>query len=296
MKTSRIIAFSVTAVALVIVVAACGSSSKSTSSATTAAATSSTTLKSELPAKYQSGLAVPVSVGLPPYAYYNKSHQLVGTDPCLLHALAAALGVSITVVPTTLVDELLGVRSGRWPFGAALDITAPRKNIYNFVSYYKDARDFITTTGHLGPSKKDLCGHTISELTGDAAIPLLQMWSHECVAAGKKPIALTTYPSSSDALLAVASGRSEALAFTTDTFAVVARSHSLGNTWKQTGFLFLPAELGYASAKGSDFPMPVLQRAVNMIIKNGTYGKCVSSNASAQNEISQAVLNPPVPG
>jgi polar amino acid transport system substrate-binding protein len=285
-----------------VALAACGSSShnSSTSSSTSSNASPAVdaALASQVPAKYRAGFTVAMQSSQPPEAYLQSGHA-VGISPDLVRAISALIGVPIKIDSTTFENELLGVSAGRYGFVTDTNITTAREKIYDQFAYYETAYRFVTlsSSSALGNSFSNLCGKTIGDQVGDVSVPVIQQHSQtDCVAKGQKPITLVQAPSQSSALLAMQSGRVDAVARPLDS-AEYASKQPGGAGTRIDGPYFLLGLVGASFPKGSGLT-PVVINAMTKLVQNGTYQKIMTKYAySSTVWVTSFKLNPtPLPG
>lgn len=268
-----------------ITLAACGSSSHKSSSSNSTTSNSTSTnssagvdkaLASQVPAKYRANFTVAMQSSQPPEAYL-ESGQAVGISAELVRAISKLIGVPIKIDSTTFENELLGVSAGRYGFVTDTNVTTTREKIYDQIAYYTTAYRFVrlSSSPSLGSSFSNLCGKTIGNQVGDVSVPIIQQRSKsECVAKGHKAIAQVQQPSQSSALLAMRSGRVDAVARPLDS-AVYASKQPGGALTTIDGPRFLNGLVGASFPKGSDLA-PVIISAMTELVKNGTYKKIMA--------------------
>ncbi len=255
----------------------CSSSSTATSSSKTPTSSSSAPLHSEVPSEYLSGFTVALQDGTPPEAYLNSAGQPEGISPNLVRQIASLLGVPIHIYATTFENELLGLEAGRDGFVTDTNITSQRERLYDQMPYYYVTYRFfeLKSAPAIASSFSGLCGMSVADEVGDAEIPFIQSQSKSvCVASGKKPITLVEVPSFGASILALNSGRVQAVAGPVDFLTYESRQAS-GSGLQITGPSFDKVSVGLSFPKGSKLA-PVVQKALTMLIQNGTYQKIMT--------------------
>jgi polar amino acid transport system substrate-binding protein len=256
-----------------LMIAGCGSGGGSSSSSTTAKSNSSAPLHADVPSQFRNGFSVGVQDGTPPEAYLDSSGQPTGVSPALVREIGALLGVPITIDATTFENELLGLSAGRYPFVTDTNITAEREGLYQQLPYYYDDYSFIglKSAPAIGSSISDLCGMSVADEVGDAAIPFIQAYSKTCTQSGKKAITLVQVPSFGACLLALRSGRVQAVTSPVD-FIHYEVSQPSASDLRVTGPEYNKVAVGLSFPKTSKLAA-VVQKALTMLIKNGAYQK-----------------------
>jgi polar amino acid transport system substrate-binding protein len=289
-----------------VALAACGSSGgKSAAGSNSNAATGSSanvavdqTLAGKVPAKYKSGFTVAMQSSQPPEAYLENG-QAVGISPDLVRAISKVIGVPIKIDSTTFENELLGVSAGRYGFVTDTNVTATREKKYDQFAYYITEYRFVrlSSSPSLGNSFSDLCGKTIGNQVGDVSVPIIEQYSKTyCTDKGKKAITQVQQPSQSSALLAMRSGRVDAVARPLDS-AVYAAKQPGGAGTTIDGPDFLKGLVGASFPKGSELA-PVIISAMAELVKNGTYQQIMQKHGyDSSVQVTSFKLNPtPLPG
>lgn len=287
--------------------AACGSSSSSSSSSSSPSSSSSSAstsvaldqaLASKVPAKYKSGFTVAMQSSQPPEAYL-ESGVAEGISPNLVRAISKLIGVPIKIDSTTFENELLGVSAGRYGFVTDTNVTTAREKIYDQFAYYKTEYRFVqlSSSPKLGDSFTSLCGKTIGDQVGDVSVPVIQQYSKtDCTSQGHPAITILQEPSQASALLAMQSGRCDAVARPLDS-AVYESKQPGGAGTVIDGPSFLEGLVGASFPKGSALA-PVIISAMNELVKNGTYAQIMAQYGyDSTVQVTSFTLNPtPLPG
>jgi polar amino acid transport system substrate-binding protein len=269
---------------LALALAACGSDSGE--SQTTAGAT--------LPAQTQAGEATAtkadpeVAALVPPSlkgevidnAIYNdgapqqflEDGELVGIQPDFAEAAAALMGLKFNTVPVGSFDSIIpGLQSGRYDVAFAdFGITAEREKVVDFVEQFTLGTSFGVKSGSgttIG-APSDLCGLTLGTLAGSYFLDQLKTIDEQCASDGKPPIDVQSYPTQSAAVLAVANGRTDAYATSTDQLAYAADQTK--GAMEVQPLVYEPIPQGIGLPKGSPLAKP-LQAAIRAMIANGEY-------------------------
>ena len=243
------------------------------------------------PAFRHASLVTPAVVGYPPYAFLTKTNQIAGIDPDLSTALGGPLGKPVHLQVASFENSLLGLQRGTYFMVTGSDITAAREKTLDMVSYLADHYEFMTLSSKppIGPSITALCGMTISTVAADSSIPVLQADSKTCTSKGKKAITVTTFPDQGSAVLAVESGRADATTATVTNLGYVA-SQSKGK-FRLSGPKYNYVYIGIATKKGNGVAQ-ALAKAINVLIKNGTYHKILARYGVTDDAVTQALVNP----
>jgi polar amino acid transport system substrate-binding protein len=112
--------------------------------------------------------------------------------------------------------------------------------------------------------------------------------SKQCISAGKKPISISVFAENSEGILALSSGRVDVWVGDSDQNAWLKKVNN--GTIKDSGVPFDAAIDGIALLKGSPL-VPVLQKAMQTLMDNGTYEKILANYGVQGSAISKATLD-----
>jgi polar amino acid transport system substrate-binding protein len=204
---------------------------------------------------------------------FTQGTKIVGMDPDLMNAIGKVMGLKVTITNVTFDDIISGMVAGRYMIGASsfTDERSREKSV-NFVDYASVGESFYTLKSGGTDIKgiSSICGLTVSVETGTTEETDAKAQSKKCTKAGKKAVAVTPYPTQSQANLAVSSGRAQ-LGFA-DTPVAIYQVTKSGGKFKIVGAAYAPAPYGLAIAKSTNLTKAV-RAAVLYLVKNGTYGK-----------------------
>jgi polar amino acid transport system substrate-binding protein len=292
------------AACLALLLSACGSSSPPASSNAGKHKSSSVPaayaqLRKLVPASYKKTgvVSVATDASYPPYELYASNNKtIIGVDPDLGHAIGKVLGlrfnftqVSYDTIPTELQAHrydigMSGIGDFKW-----------REKVVDFVDYATFGEGFLTpsSSSFKANDLTEVCGDTISAQSGTSESIQLSQQNKICKNKGKKPITSLTFPSENTAVLAVHSGRSQALFADLATVAWVAKQ-SPGQfrvlEVHDPSIKGLTGPYGIAFPKGSPLMKPV-EGALKLLIANGTYGKIFAKWGVQVDEIKTITVN-----
>jgi len=272
-----------------------GGSSAAASAPATADNSHAGTLYDQLPAQYRNGIEEAIIDNYPPDSWLDSNQKLTGIDPEMAEALSKVIGVPINVHTEQFTNMLLGVSSGRYDFAADTTVTAERIKTYDMTTYIQGPYQFLTLADKpaIGQSPLDLCGLALAQLAGDQAIPIMQGWSDQCTSAGKKPIQIVQYPNATAILLSLISGRVAAFPGGVITIGWMAKSRAQNRDWNISGFTFAERRNSFITQKDTGLA-PVLEAAVNQLIKDGTYQQIMLKYVPESALITTSETNPQV--
>lgn len=266
-------------------------SSSAPASSSQSASASATGPAVALPAAFVGKpLVSPAVVGYPPYAYV-QNNKIVGIDADLSLALSGPFGQQVTLKEDSFENSLLGLNRGVYFMASGTDITAARLQKFDFVSYLEDHYAFLTLSSSptMGTDMMALCGLKISTVAADSSIPILKAQSDACTKAGKQPVTVLTFADQGAATLAVKSKQADATTATVTNLGYVAKQSN--GEFKMGGPTYSYVYIGIATAKGNGMAQAIAD-AINILIKNGEYGKILARYGVQDAAVSQALVNP----
>jgi polar amino acid transport system substrate-binding protein len=210
------------AVLMVWALAGCGGGSSSSSGSSTAEATGSSAadpkLAQMLPADIsESGtLTIATDAEYPPCESFKSASDttMVGFEPDLWNAMGEKLGVKVNAVNTSFDGLIPGVQSKRYPLAMECISDNPeREEQVSFVDFIY-AEDAIFTLEenpkNVTTDPLSLCGLTAAAQSGTDIVPVVtETLTPHCTKNGKPAVKLNQYPSQSQVLLSLYSGRAD---------------------------------------------------------------------------------------
>jgi polar amino acid transport system substrate-binding protein len=136
---------------------------------------------------------------------------IIGMEPDLGVEIGRVLGVRLQFVNTDFSNLLAGVAGGEVDLAmSAMTDTPERAKTADFVNYFSAGTSILVQFGN--PSGvtdiKDLCGKVVAVETATTQVDLLARAQKNC---GDHPIIVKTYPTNSDALVQLRTGRAVAV-------------------------------------------------------------------------------------
>lgn len=145
----------------------------------------------------------------PPFDFANANGQPAGIEVDLVRAIGRRLGLTTTVSDVAFSSIIPSVVNGRYDIGGnQLNDTAARRKVVQFVDYYRAEHSLLVSKNPPAEiSVSNLCGYSLAQNQGSPEVDLVMQMSKQCVARGKKPIAITQLTGSAAAVLAVGNHR-----------------------------------------------------------------------------------------
>jgi polar amino acid transport system substrate-binding protein len=243
-----------------------------------------------VPAKIKSAGKLIVGVNVP-YSpnEYKQGGKIVGFDVDLLDATAKVLGLKTEYREADFAKIVPAVKNGTYDIGmSSFTDSKEREKQVDFVTYF--------TAGVLWASPKGkkvdpahACGLKVAVQSDTyEESDVLPALNQKCKAAGKPDINVQSYESQDDATNAVVLGRVDAMSADSPvTFYAIKQS---GGKLQQAGAVTESAPYGWPIAKGSSL-VQAMQKALQSLIDDGTYGQICQKWAQQAGEIKNAGVN-----
>lgn len=174
-------------------------------------------LQAMLPEELRNGgeITVAVAASSPPAAFVDeKTGEIIGLQPDLVGAWSSLLGIQANIENVDYPTILPGLEAGRFDLGLQVGDFVERQATVDFIDNYSGGWTILVPAKNPnGISGTDgLCGYTVGALGGGTSHEKrLVGFSDACVANGEEPIAIELFPDSKAFLLALQSGRVDAV-------------------------------------------------------------------------------------
>jgi polar amino acid transport system substrate-binding protein len=300
---------------LVVTLAACGSSSPSPvasgSPAASAAASgfelsavkADTALNALLPAAIKSSGTIRVATNIPyaPWEMYTEvgGSQATGIDYDLSQALAAKLGVKASFDQTVFDSIIPALLAGKEDIVMASMFDNPeRQKTLDFVDYATDGYGFLLLKGNPSGinSIQDLAGKAVAVQSGTSQVDELKKLQDQFKAAGKPEMNILQFPQDTDALLAVTSGKAVTQMDDQSVAEYTVKTYGSGSAFQMlsdptVASTFSNAIIGIGVLKANAPLRDALQKALQSLIDDGTYGKILAKYGESALAVQSAQLN-----
>lgn len=227
---------------------------------------------------------------------YKDGADLKGMDPDLARAVASVLGLKPQLELIPFAAALTGLQSNKYDVSyGEFYVTAERLKVADFVTNWQDYSSFLVvgSKSYKPTALTGICGYIVGAMAGSAELATLQTASKAC---GDKAATISAFPSVNNAVLALNSGRVDAV--------LIGRG-SAADAIKLDAGLAASGEIGggptataVARNDNSEKMLAALQGAYNHLIKSGAYAKILKANeteygAAKSAEIYKAGSTPP---
>ena len=224
----------------------------------------------------QGVLVAALTATSPPGSYYpSGSHTLVGLDPAIAQLIAGALGLRLQISVVGFDQIIPGIGAGRYQITVSeMSPTVAREKILDFVDYAKTGDALGVLKGnpkHLNIN--NLCGLTVGALAGGYQITqVLPGINQACLKNKKSAIQFKLYPDDNSPILALSSGRIDAVYEDSTVLDYAASQNS--SIEVQTNRNFGPIAVGIGKSTGLTKAVHV---AMTAILKSPQYHEVLTS-------------------
>lgn len=231
-------------------------------------------LRDLLPASVRDSgeLRVGTDASYPPMSSFGADGRtIIGMEPDLGAELGSILGVKVKFVTTDFTDILPRVASGKLDLGmAAVTDTPERAESVDFVNYFSAGTSILVQRGnpHGVMDIADLCGRVVAVEEGTTQVDLLARAQGNC----RAPMDVRTYPTNSDALLELRTGRAAAVLNDYPPAAyLVTESRTKSHYQLASTTQYEPGLYGVAVPKGARGLRDAVQGAFEQLLRSGVY-------------------------
>jgi len=219
---------------------------------------------------------------------------IVGFDVDLFTAVAQKLGLKVKFETAPFDSIIAGVGSQKYEAGvSSFTINPERLQQANMISYFSAGTQWATKKGN--PEKVDIenaCGLKIAVQKATVQVDDLTARSEKCTSGGKKAITIDQYDGQDEATAAVVSGKDVAgLADSPVEAYAVSQTHG---QLELLGDIYDSAPYGYVVAKDQTDFADAISKALESLIKDGTYKKVLAKWGVDAGGIDDQTVNPAV--
>lgn len=172
-----------------------------------------TALSALVPAAYKKSgsLTVGANPDVVPVKFIGDDGEIAGFTPDLLSAAAKVLGLKVNFAHASFDALIPGMSSNRFDVLLSLSDYPARHATVTFVDYLNMGETIVTLpeSSFKISSNDDMCGLRLAVIRGTGASKESSVVSDRCVANGKKPIDISTYPDANMSLLSLATKASD---------------------------------------------------------------------------------------
>lgn len=271
----------------------CASNSESGGQPTapvTASVSKDNSLSALVPAKAKSAGKLVVGVNVP-YSpnEFVQGGKVVGFDVDLMDATAKVLGLGTDYRQAAFEKIIPSVQAATYDVGmSSFTDTKEREKAVDFVTYFNAGILWAARKGKtVDPT--NACGLTVAvQANTTEQQDQLPALSKACTVAGKKAIKVLSYTGQDSATNAVVLGRSDAMSADSPVTAYAIKQS--GGKLIAAGKITEAAPYGWPIKKGSPL-VQAMQKALQTLIDNGTYGQICAKWGLKTGEVKTAAIN-----
>jgi polar amino acid transport system substrate-binding protein len=243
-----------------------------------------------------------LTVAIVPFAapiatFATDAKTPVGADPDIASLVAESLGLKLDLQAVAWPDWPLGLVSGKYDAVISnVGVTEARKEKFDFSTYRLGLHGFFVRNDSAIAAihePKDAAGLKIITSSGTNQEKILLEWNKRNLAAGLKPIEFQFYDDPAGSLLALISGRADAIFNPNGPLAYEAAKHgqihavgTVNAGWP------LKSDVGITTRKDSGLA-PALTQAINDLIAGGPYAAVLSRWRLDEEALPKSETNPP---
>lgn len=217
----------------------------------------------------------------------------IGYDVDIATAIGAVLGVEADVQSADFTGIIPAIGS-KYDVGiSSFTINPDRLEQANMIQYFEAGESYAVQKGNpAGVDPADICGKIVGVQTGTVEDDELTAKIDECKAAGKPEPQPLRYEAQSDVTTALVGGKADLM--WADSPIVAYAIEQTGDKLEQLGDVFESAPQGIVVSKDDPALTDAIQKAVQKLIDDGTYGTILAAWGNADGAVTEAVLNPSV--
>lgn len=227
-----------------------------------------------------------------PMSFFGPDGRtIVGMEPDLAAAVGRVLGVQLRFQNVDFTDILPQVGKGTLDLGiSAMTDTVERERAVDFVNYFSAGTSIVVQRGNPAgiTDIKDLCGKVVAVEDGTTQVDLMKRSQVNC----EQPIAVRTYPTNSDALVQLRTGRAAAVLndFPPASFlsndARTRANYQLASTTQ-----YEPGLYGVAVSKQQPGLRDAVQGALELLVREGRYAGVLKQWNVQAGGVNQVTIN-----
>ena len=230
----------------------------------------------------------------PMIAYANDGTTLEGVIVDLAAAMGKQMGRKIEFKALPFPGLLPAMQSKNIDIAFSLmNDTAERQKVVDFVDFFDLGTRLLVKQGN--PDKvgalDSLCGKKVATVKGSTQLAIVEEANAKCKAAGKTEMENLQYSQPSDARMQVQTGRVSAFFGNSPVMVYLAKTAGGGKIFDVVPGEYQPVPLGIAVAKDNTALRDALQKSLNALIADGTYGKILEKYDVSGGALKTAAIN-----
>ena len=227
----------------------------------------------------------------PANSYAPDGRTIVGFEPDLAAAFGRVLGLRVEFVRTDFTEALPGMQARRVDgVMAAMTDTPQRQQSADFVDYFSAGTSLLAQRGNPQgiADLSGLCGEVVAVEEGTTQVDFLAAASENCA----EPIDIRTFPTSTEALLELRTGRAAAVPTDYPPAAHLTREPRTRAHYQLASTVqYEPGFYGIAVAKDRPQLRDALRGALDEVIASGEYADVLAQWDVAAGAIEPGAVN-----
>ena len=222
----------------------------------------------------------------------------IGYDVDLAKAIAAVLGLQADVQSADFTGIIPAIGS-KYDVGiSSFTINSDREAQVNMIQYFEAGEAFAVPKGNpagidTADAPNNVCGKTVGVQTGTVEDDeLTDVVTPACTKAGKPAPNPLRYEAQSDVTTALVGGKADVMF--ADSPIIAYAIAQTGGKLEQLGDVFESAPQGIVVSKDDQALTDAIQKALQKLIDDGTYGTILEAWGNADGAVTTAELNPTV--
>jgi polar amino acid transport system substrate-binding protein len=208
----------------------------------------------------------------PMSSFGPDGRTIIGMEPDLGDEIGSILGVKVKFMQRDFVGILDDVAQGKVDIAmSAITDTPERAEQVDFINYFSAGTAILVQRGNPEGVMDiaDLCGRVVAVEEGTTQVDLLDRAQSNC----RSPMDVRTYPTNSDALLQLRTGRAAAVLNDLPPAAyLVTNPETKAHYQLASDTQYEPGLYGVAVPKGEPGLRDALQGAFEQLVRSGVYG------------------------
>ena len=221
-----------------------------------------------------------------------NGRDIVGFEPDLGAAMGRVLGVRVKFVNVEFTNLLPELAEHKIDLAiSAMTDTPDREKKADFIDYFSAGTSIVVQRGNPAAiaSLQDLCGHVVAVEEGTVQVDLVRRSQQHCAG---NPMIMRQYPTNSDALLQLRTGRATAVLNDYPPAAYLANDDKTkANYQLASDTQYEPGPYGIATNKDQTALRDVVRDALTEIMRSGAYAKALSGWGVGNGALRQAAIN-----
>ena len=217
---------------------------------------------------------------------------IVGIEPDLAVQLGAVLGVKLVFENGDFTDLLPRVKDGDLDLAiSAMTDTPERERTVDFVNYFNAGTSIVVQRGNPNAvtDLKDLCGKVVAVEDGTTQVDLVKRSQANCAGV---PIKVRTFPTNSDALVQLRTGRAVAVLndFPPASY-LVSDARTKAHYQLASTAQYEPGLYGIAVAKDQQGLRDAVQGALEQLLASGVYAQVLQTWNVSSGAVHEVAVN-----